>query len=146
MLEFFTLLSWQVTGLAIAGWLILAFLISLNGFIGQQFIAPWLGSYGNHIYKSVVAIALIAIVAGLVMTQVATTHWLLTAIDMGGFWLLLTVSFEFLAGHYLFGNSWEALLADYRFWQGRLWVLVLLMTAIAPALMGWLLGVLSFKV
>jgi hypothetical protein len=132
-------LSWQGLGLAIAGWIALAVLISLNGFAGKQWIVPRFGSYGNHVYKSVVAIGLIALVGALVMAQLATPDWQMAAIGIGGFWLVLTVSFEFLAGHYLFGNSWEALFADYRIWRGRLWVLVLLTTAIAPVLMGWLL-------
>ena len=33
-------------------------------------------------------------------------------------WVALTVAFEFLAGHYVFGNSWEKLLADYNVLRG----------------------------
>ncbi|MGQ9625254.1 MAG: hypothetical protein ACUVT9_07815 [Candidatus Bathycorpusculaceae bacterium] len=40
--------------------------------------------------------------------------------------------FEFIAGHYVFGNSWEKLLADYNLLEGRLWSLVLLTILIAP--------------
>ena len=44
----------------------------------------------------------------------------------------LTVAFEFLAGHYVFGNSWERLIADYDVFRGRIWILVLLMNLLAP--------------
>jgi hypothetical protein len=47
----------------------------------------------------------------------------------------LTILFEFVFGHYILGNSWEVLLADYRIWQGRLWMLVLICEAIAPVIM-----------
>ena len=47
-------------------------------------------------------------------------------------WLVLTVAFEFLGGHYLFGQSWERLFADYDVRSGRIWLLVLATTAAAP--------------
>ena len=49
-------------------------------------------------------------------------------------WLGMTLVFEFGAGHYLFGTPWRALLADYNVLAGRLWVLVLIATMTAPAL------------
>ena len=49
-------------------------------------------------------------------------------------WLALTVSFEFLGGHFLFGQPWQRLLADYDLLDGRVWVLVLVVTALAPRL------------
>ncbi len=51
---------------------------------------------------------------------------------VGAAWLLLTLAFEFLAGHYLFRNSWSSLLADYNVLRGRIWVLVLITTLVAP--------------
>jgi hypothetical protein len=57
---------------------------------------------------------------------------------IGAVWLALTLAFEFLAGHYLFGSSWERLLADYDLLRGRVWILVLLATLFAPAWgFGW---------
>jgi hypothetical protein len=44
----------------------------------------------------------------------------------------LTVAFEFFAGHYAFGNSWERLIADYNVFRGRIWILVLLANFFAP--------------
>ena len=49
-------------------------------------------------------------------------------------WVALTVAFEFLAGHYLFGTPWPVLLADYRLSEGRVWILVLASTLLAPVL------------
>ena len=48
---------------------------------------------------------------------------------------MLTLAFEFLAGHYLFGNSWERLLADYDVARGRIWPLVLIVTFVTPLLL-----------
>ena len=53
----------------------------------------------------------------------------------GILWLVLTLAFEFLAGHYLFEAPWEQLLADYNVVQGRIWILVPMATLVAPVVM-----------
>jgi hypothetical protein len=52
----------------------------------------------------------------------------------GLFWMVLTVAFEFLFFHYVGGEPWEALLANYDIVHGRLWPLILLWVAVAPYL------------
>lgn len=52
----------------------------------------------------------------------------------GLFWMALTVAFEFLFFHYVGGEPWEALLANYDIVHGRLWPLILLWVAVAPYL------------
>lgn len=47
-------------------------------------------------------------------------------------WLVLTIIFEFLFGHYVAGHSWSKLLYDYNIFQGRVWILVLVWISIAP--------------
>ena len=51
---------------------------------------------------------------------------------VGVLWCALTLAFEFLAGHYLFGASWETLAADWNMAQGHLWPLVPAATLLAP--------------
>ena len=58
---------------------------------------------------------------------------------LGFIWLGLTVSFEFMAGHYVFGNSWEKLLADYKISKGRVWIFVLLSSLLSPVTVGLLI-------
>jgi hypothetical protein len=54
------------------------------------------------------------------------------AIAIGLVWLGLTVSFEFLFGHYVGRKSWDGLLHDYNLLAGRVWLLLLLWITIAP--------------
>lgn len=54
------------------------------------------------------------------------------ALLIGTVWIILTIAFEFLAGQYLFSNSWTRLLADYNLLRGRVWVLVPLATLLGP--------------
>lgn len=57
------------------------------------------------------------------------------AVAIGVIWLALTVCFEFVFGHYVFGNTWERLISDYNLFEGRLWILVLIWTTAVPYVM-----------
>jgi len=54
------------------------------------------------------------------------------AITIGLIWLVLTVAFEFLFGHYVVGQPWSKLLYDYNIFAGRVWVVVLIWVTLAP--------------
>ena len=55
------------------------------------------------------------------------------ALGIGATWLLLTVAFEFLFGHFGDGKSWSELLENYDLSGGHLWVLVLVWVGVGPA-------------
>ena|SRR3972149_5429743 len=59
-----------------------------------------------------------------------------TLLGIGIFWVVTTVIFEFVFGHYVIGNSWQKLFADYNLLKGRLWVLVLINNIAAPLISG----------
>ena len=56
------------------------------------------------------------------------------AILMGSIWVIMTICFEFLAGHYAFGNSWDHLIADYNILKGRIWIFIPITTFVSPYL------------
>lgn len=60
---------------------------------------------------------------------------------MGTIWVIMTICFEFLAGHYAFGNSWDKLIADYNILNGKIWILIPITTFISPFLTNKLLQV-----
>jgi hypothetical protein len=114
-------------------WLVLVVLALLNGTFRHRFVAPRLGETAGHVMSTLLLSSLILITAWL------TTPWIRPVTDRaawaaGALWLLPTIAFEFVAGHYLFGSSWQRLLADYNPLRGRVWPLVLLTTLIAPVL------------
>lgn len=76
---------------------------------------------------------LILLAAWLTLDWIGPDSWR-DAGRIGVTWIVLTLAFEFLAGHYLFGTSWEKLLADYNVFRGRIWPLVPLTTLAAPLL------------
>lgn len=125
--------------LALALWLAAVVVAVGNGYVGNTYVAKWLGEYGAHAYKSAVIIAVVFFLAWLYARQTTGAGWVGAALGAGLLWLALTVIFEFVFGHYVFGNSWDVLFADYRIWEGRLWSLVLLADLIAPLTMGRIL-------
>jgi len=55
------------------------------------------------------------------------------AMSVGMLWLLLTLIFEFCFG-LIRGNSLTSLWSDYNIFKGRIWILILIWTTIAPYL------------
>lgn len=117
---------------AIVVWLLILVLAVVNGTARTFLIEPRIGGQAGHVVGTLILCALIFLVAR------ATVGWmevgsLKNALAVGLAWLLLTVAFEFLAGHYLFRTSWDVLLADYDLASGRIWILVLVANLSAPA-------------
>jgi hypothetical protein len=104
-----------------------------NGAFREMWLIPKLGATPGRAISTLMLSAVVILVTWL------TIGWTrpLSAGDawtIGACWVTLTLAFEFLAGHYLFGKPWAALTEDYQVLNGRIWVLVLIVTAIAPRL------------
>jgi hypothetical protein len=113
----------------------MAVAVVANGVFGGLVLAPRIGEYPNHVYKSLVAIGIALLASYWIARTIRNDRPCAIAWRVGLLWLGLTVCFEFVTGHYLFGNSWARLCADYRFWEGRLWSLVLLAQLTGPPMM-----------
>ncbi len=112
-------------------WLLLLVLAILNGAVREALISPLTGPQVGHVVSTLLLCALVAVTAWL------TTRWIASgtrgrALMVGVWWTLLTVAFEFLAGHYLFKDSWQDLLNAYNVARGRIWILVPIVTLLAP--------------
>jgi hypothetical protein len=122
-------------------WGLILLVAILNGGIRQLFIIPRTGETAG------LAISTVMLCTAILVSSWLTIRWMAPATPrdawmIGATWLALTLAFEFLAGHYLFGKPWRQLLADYNILRGRIWVLVLVTTAIAPWLMARTRGLL----
>lgn len=117
---------------AIIWFVILAFAF-VNGGVRVAWLIPGLGDTAGHVLSTLSLCFAILAVSWLSMgwIGVATRG---DAIRVGLLWLVLTLAFEFLAGHYVFGTPWRQLLADYNVLAGRVWILVLVTTVFAPLL------------
>ena len=122
-------------GLAI--WLVIMVLAVLNGGVREAFITPLLSERAGHIISTVILCALILLTAWLAIGWMDPRNQWHAAL-IGITWVGLTFAFEFLVGHYVFGTSWETLLADYNVVRGRVWPLVPLTCLMAPMFAHWL--------
>lgn len=112
-------------------WLLLLTIAIANGALREAFITPFLGEPVGHIVSTLILSAMIFIVAWLSISWIGPETGQ-EALLVGTEWAVLTIAFEFLAGRYLFGASWERLIADYNLFHGRIWVAVLLANFLAP--------------
>lgn len=127
---------WQKAGVllrALAVWLAIMLLAITNGAAREALLAPRLGERTAHVASTAILCLAILAAAWLSIGWMAVAT-MAAAWIIGALWLALTLAFELLAGQYLFGASWEKLLADYNLAQGRVWPLVPLCTLVAPPL------------
>jgi len=112
-------------------WLLLLVLAILNGAGREALLVPRLGPAVAHVISTLTLSVLIATTTWIAEPWIAPPT-ARAALATGATWLVMTLAFEFLAGHYLFGKPWPVLLADYHLLRGRIWVLVPIVTLFAP--------------
>ncbi len=116
-------------------WTLFVLLAVINGVAREQFISLKLDEHIAHVISSIILSSLIFMVTFIfIQHQSPLPDKILFQVGM--FWVGLTITFEFLFGHYLMKVSWSQLIADYNIFKGRVWVLVLLSTLLAPFLSG----------
>lgn len=104
-------------------WFGIAIAAVANGMFRELVLRPKLGERYAHLLSTL-------ILSGVVLlASFATTAWigvqsLNSAWAIGVGWLIATLAFEFLAGHYAFGNPWAKILHDYNAAKARVWILV----------------------
>jgi hypothetical protein len=121
-------------------WFVMLVTASINGAVREAWLIPRLGDGMGRAISTLMLSAFVLLLTWLTirwMSPASTSEaWLI-----GGSWVALTLAFEFLAGHYLFGKPWSELTQDYDVLSGRIWILVLVTTAVAPRLCArWLDG------
>ncbi len=123
-------LSRHLAGEVAVSWLaMLAAAVGL-GSLRQGLLAPRIGELPARAAGTLLLCAVIVLLAvRLVRRHPAPPA---TRLVVGVCWCVPTLAFEFLAGHYLFGASWEALWADWNLAAGHLWPLVPATALLAP--------------
>ncbi|SDK96409.1 hypothetical protein SAMN05660337_1861 [Maridesulfovibrio ferrireducens] len=123
----------QTIAIYAAAWIPMIFIAIANGIIRETLYAKYLGELASHQLSSVTAIALFTFYTLFIQKQFPL-HSSGEALLIGFMWLILTIAFEFLFGHFIMNNSWVILFEDYNIFKGRIWVLVLIALTILPFL------------
>lgn len=112
-------------------WFILMVAAISNGALRNALYLNRLGELCAHQVSTLTGIILFGIIiwglSRLWPLPSATQAW-----TVGFIWLAMTIAFEFLFGHFVVGHPWSKLLHDYNLLEGRVWLLVLIWTTIAP--------------
>lgn len=116
---------------ALLVWLGIAALAVVNGAFREAILLPRLGDSAARAISTLMLSVVILGVALVSIDWISPAAWA-DAWRIGALWLVMTIAFEFLAGHYLFGVPWRRILADYNLLAGRLWILVPIVTLLAP--------------
>ena len=116
---------------ALGLWLALLAGAFANGAFREVLLVPRMGTARAHVLSTAILAAIIMLIAW------AGIRWVGPAgarqsLAVGAIWVALTLAFEFLAGHYLFHRPWSVLLGDYDLTRGRVWVVIPVVTLLAP--------------
>jgi hypothetical protein len=117
---------------SLAVWLSFGVVAMALGGLRDSLLTPRIGELRAHQIGTILVCAVIALIIVLSIRWLHPT--LSQAIVIGAFWVVLTVVFEFTAFHYIAGEPWERLLANYNVIKGRLWPLVLVTELVVPYL------------
>jgi len=116
---------------ALAIWFGLLLAAVLNAVVRVTWLTPAFGDSAAHVISTIVLSAVVAAAAWAAIVWLHP-HTANEALLIGDEWVLLTISFEVLAGYFLIGTSWHALLMEYNLSRGVLWELVLVTMLVAP--------------
>ncbi len=95
----------------------------INGGLRDVLYLNRIGKETAHRLSTVILLIII-IIYTFVFQQLSFVESLKESVEIGVGWFVLTLMFEFLAGHYLFKNSWKELLENYKIHKGKLWILI----------------------
>lgn len=118
---------------AVALWGVFLVLAFLNAMLREKLISPLLGQT-SALPLSGVALSLFIFLTTLAFIPTFGVKSSNPCWALGGFWVLLTLAFEYLFGHYGMGKSWSEILPIFNVAQGNLMVLVLFTAFISPYL------------
>ncbi len=123
-------------------WLGIVVLAIVNAGIREKLLAPAIGSSAALPASGLLLSVIILAVAYLTMPLIGSAEGR-TYVLIGIFWLVLTLSFEFLFGHYGAGKPWGEILQVFDVRKGDLFIVALLATLVAPWIMARLRGLIE---
>lgn len=115
-------------------WFLFIILAIANAGLREKVFTEFFDELRSHQLSTFTRMIFLFVVTYLVLRYSGIDLTDTQAFIMGTIWFIMAISFEFLAGHYVFGNSWELLIGDYNIFKGRIWVLILITTFLAPYL------------
>lgn len=125
-------------GIILTVWIFFLPIAIINGLVREEFYKVSLGAHRSRQLSTIIAMALFIAVAYSVLYSTVSSMTITQLLSIGLWWVLLTIFFELVFGHYVEKLSWKKLLVDYNIFKGHLWVLFLATEAITPIVVYYL--------
>lgn len=114
-----------------ASWIGMVILAILNGAFREKIYKQSMSELSAHQLSTFIGLILFGVYIWFI-TGIFQIESSKQALVIGGMWIVMTIIFEFVFGHYVMGHPWHRLFHDYNLFKGRIWLLILIWTAVAP--------------
>ena len=112
-------------------WLVIVVAAIFNGVFRENVIVPGIGADLALPLSGMLLAILVFLITFMSIAFIGSSEQK-TYLLVGLFWLALTLSFEFLFGHYVAGKPWKEIIQVFNIRKGDLFIVVLVITAISP--------------
>jgi hypothetical protein len=117
----------------VLAWIPMVFIAIINGALREGWYGKHLSELQAHQLSTATGVLLFGVYIWALM-RIWRPESAGQATAIGLVWLVMTVVFEFLFGHYMVKRSCSDLLHDYNLCAGRVWLVVLVWVTLAPYL------------
>jgi len=122
-------------------WLVIVVAAILNGVFREKILVPVVGA-GWALPFSGLTLAVLVFLITLMSVSFICFSEPKDPIGIGLYWVVLTLSFEFLFGHFVAGKPWKEIVQVFNIQKGDLFLVVLFVTAVSPWVAAKVRGVL----
>jgi hypothetical protein len=112
-------------------WIGMVILAILNGAVREKIYGPSMQELSAHQLSTFIGLILFGFYIW-TLTGIYRIQSSSQAFVIGGMWLIMTILFEFIFGHFIMRHPYRKLFHDYNLLKGRIWLLVLIWMAVAP--------------
>jgi len=112
-------------------WLLIVVAAIINGALREKLLTPLIGAHLSLPISGITLSVLVFVITYFTLPFFGNVKSRVY-IFIGLFWIILTLAFEYLFGHYVMGKSWYEINQVFDVRNGNLFTVVLAVTAFSP--------------
>ncbi len=112
-------------------WCVIVFAAVFNGLFREKVLVALVGT-NLALPLSGLLLSILVLLVSYILIPFLDAFEKKTFFTIGFLWVMLTLSFEFLFGYYVVEKTWHEIMEVFNFYRGNLFLLVLVVIAIAP--------------
>ena len=120
-------------------WVIIALFAIMNGIFRENVLVSILGQL-MAVSVSGIMLSIIVFIVTYLFFPLIGKHHTLAYFFIGLQWVVMTLMFEFVFGHYVMGKSWSSISQVFNIMDGNLFIIVLVVSLFSPILAAKLKG------